>query len=152
MCVRDNTDNFEVRWLEQDYFARPRFLLTALSTFATIALILVAARVFSVISYNVALQTHEIGIRMALGAQTQQILRKVVGRGMRLILAGVAMGLLVSYFLARLLSSQIWGVPTTDFSTYAGVAFLALFVGLLACLVPARRASRVDLLVALRYE
>ena len=92
----------------------------------------VAAGVLCVISYTVVMRTHEIGIRMALGARSQQILRMVVGTGIRLILAGIAIGLFVSYFLTRLLSSQIWGVSTTDFSTYAGVAFLTLFVGILA--------------------
>jgi putative ABC transport system permease protein len=98
------------------------------------------------------MQTHEIGIRMALGAQTPQILRLVVRKGMRLISTGVAIGLFTSYFLTRLLSDQIWGVAATDPSTFAGVASLALLVGVLACLIPARRASRVDPLVALRYE
>jgi predicted lysophospholipase L1 biosynthesis ABC-type transport system permease subunit len=138
--------------LEHYYYARPRFLLMTLCTVAAIALLLVAVGIFSVISYTVVMQTHEIGIRMALGAQTPQILRLVMRKGMRLILAGVAIGLFVSYFLTRLLSNQIWGVSATDASTFAAVASLALFVGVLACLIPARRASRVDPLVALRYE
>jgi hypothetical protein len=138
--------------LEHYYYARPRFLLITLCTFAAIALLLVAAGVFSVISYTVAAQTHEIGIRMALGAQAAQVLGLVVTKGTWLILAGTAIGLFASHFLTRLLSSQIWGVSATDPSTFAAVAFLALFVGILACLIPARRATRVDPMVALRYE
>jgi ABC-type antimicrobial peptide transport system permease subunit len=138
--------------LEQDYFARPRFLLTTLCTFATIALLLVAAGIFSVISYNVALQTREIGIRMALGAKPSQVVALVLKKGTRLVLSGIGIGLFSSYFLTRLIASEVWGVSVTDPTTFASVAFLALLVGLLACLLPARRASRVDPMVALRYE
>jgi len=138
--------------LEHSYYARPRFLFITLCIFAAIALLLVAAGVFSVISYTVATQTHEIGIRMALGAQAEQILTLVVKKGMRLILFGILFGLFASYFLTRFLASQIWGVSTTDPSTFAAIAFLAFFVGILACLIPARRATRVDPIIALRYE
>jgi predicted permease len=138
--------------LEHYYYARPHFLLVTFSTFAAIALLLVAVGIFSVISYTVALKTHEIGIRMALGAQPTQVLILILRKGMRPILAGSACGLLASYFLTRLLASQIWGVSPTDPSTFAGVIALALVVGVLACSLPARRASRVDPLVALRYE
>jgi predicted permease len=138
--------------LEHYYFARPRFLFITLCTFAAIAIVLVAVGVFSVISYTVAMQAHEIGIRMALGAQATQILSLVVNQGMRLILCGILIGLFASYFLTRVLSSQIWGVSTTDPYTFAAIASLAFFVGILACLIPAHRASRVDPMVALRYE
>ena len=138
--------------LEQDYFSRPRFLFTTLCTFATIALLLVTAGIFSVISYNVALQTREIGIRMALGAQSTQVLGLVLKTGTRLVLLGISIGLFVSYFLTRLIASEVWGVSTTDPVTFCAVAFLALLVGLLACLIPARRASCVDPMVALRHE
>jgi putative ABC transport system permease protein len=138
--------------LDHYYFARPRFLLITLCTFTAVAFLLVAVGVFSVISYTVAAQTHEIGIRIALGARTTQILSLVVKRGLRLILTGILIGLFASYFLTRLLSSQIWGVSTTDLSTFATMASLALFVGSLACLVPARRATLVEPIVALRHE
>lgn len=138
--------------LDQDFFARPRFLLSTTGLFATIALLLVAAGIFSVISYNVALQTREIGIRLALGAQPTQVLGLVLRKGARLILAGVALGLLCSYFVTRLIATQVWGVSVTDPATFVSVAFLALLIGLLACLLPAHRASRVDPLIALRYE
>ena len=89
---------------------------------------------------------------MALGAQPTQVLTLILRKGMRPILAGIATGLLASYFLTRLLASQIWGVSPTDPSTFAAVVALALVVGVLACLFPARRASRVDPMIALRYE
>ncbi len=133
-------------------FARPRFLLTTLCAFAATALLLVAVGVFSVISYTVALQTHEIGLRMALGARPSQVLALVLKKGVRLVLAGIAIGLAASYFLTRLLTSQIWGVSTTDPSTIAVVVLLALVTGILAAALPARRAARVDPIVALRYE
>src|SRR5213075_1673749 len=133
--------------LEHDYYARPRFLLITLCTFAAIALLLVSVGVFSVISYTVATQTHEIGIRMALGAQASQILSLVVKNGMRIILSGILIGLFASYFLTRFLSSEVWGVSTTDPSTFAAVACLALFLGIVA-----HRATRVDPMIALRYE
>ena len=138
--------------LEHYYYARPRFLFITLCIFASIAFLLVAVGVFSVISYTVVMQTQEIGIRMALGAQTKQVLTMVVKKGVRIILTGVAIGLSGSYCLTRLLSSQIWGVSKTDPSTFAVAAALALFIGVLACLIPARRACRVDPLVALRCE
>ena len=138
--------------LEHSYYARPRFLFTTLCIFAAIALLLVGAGVFSVISYTVVAQTHEIGIRMALGAQPSQVLSLVLQKGMRLILSGIVIGLFASYFLARLLSSQIWGVSAADPSTFATIAVLAFLVGTLASLIPARRATRVDPMVALRHE
>jgi putative ABC transport system permease protein len=130
--------------LEHYYYARPRFLFITLCFFAAIALILVAIGIFSVISYTVVMQTHEIGIRMALGAQIRQILSMVVRKGVSLVLTGIATGLFASYFLTRLLSSQIWGVSQTDPYTFAVASSLALLIGVLACLLPAHRASRVD--------
>ena len=138
--------------LQQYYFAQPRFLFITLCTFATISLLLVAVGVFSVISYTVVMRTHEIGIRMALGAHAPQILSLVLNKGMRLILCGILIGLSASYFLTRFLASQIWGVSTTDPLTFAAIACITFFVGILACFIPARRASRVDPMVALRYE
>jgi putative ABC transport system permease protein len=138
--------------LERDYYAQPRFLFITLCVFASIALILVAVGIFSVIAYTVALQTHEFGIRIALGAQTTQILRLVLRKGLTLIFFGIATGFLASYFLTRLISTQIWGVSPTDPYTYASVCLLALLIGSSACLLPALRASRVDPWTALRSE
>jgi putative ABC transport system permease protein len=130
----------------------PRIPTPISATVAVIALLLVAVGVFSVISYTVVMQTHEIGIRMALGAHAPQILGFVLNKGIRLILSGILIGLFASYFLTRFLASQIWGVSTTDPFTFAAIACIAFVVGTLACFIPARRASRVDPMVALRYE
>jgi len=138
--------------LDRDYYAQPRFLFITLCIFAVIALILVSVGIFSVIAYTVAIQTHEFGIRIALGAQTREILNLVLKKGLRLIFVGIAIGLVASYFLTRLLSTQIWGVSPTDPYTYAAVSFLALLIGITACLLPALRASQVDPWTALRCE
>lgn len=109
---------------------------------------LVVIGVFSVMAYTVSLQTHEIGIRMALGAQQSNVRQMVLRKGTRLMIAGIVTGLLASFALTRLLASQIWGVSATDPLTFTVV----VGVGLVACLMPARRATHVDPLVALRYE
>ena len=138
--------------LDRDYYAQPRFLFITLCVFAAIALVLVAVGIFSVIAYTVAIQAHEFGIRIALGAQTAQILRLVLQKGLTLLAFGIAVGFLASYFLTRLISSQIWGVSATDPYTWAAVALLALLIGVSACLLPALRASQVDPWTALRCE
>jgi len=119
---------------------------------ASLALVLAVTGVYGVISYSVARRTHEVGIRMALGAGRRQILSLFVSQGMRLILIGLVTGLAGSLILTRLMSSLLFGVSTTDKTTFAVVAFGLLVVGLLACYIPARRATKVDPLVALRYE
>jgi ABC-type antimicrobial peptide transport system permease subunit len=103
-------------------------------------------------AYTVALQTHELGIRMALGAQRRDVLAMVLSEGLRLISTGMLIGVLASFGLTRFLASQLQGVSVTDPLTYCGVLLLFLAVGLVACLLPARRASHCDPLVALRYE
>jgi len=103
-------------------------------------------------AYTVALQTHEIGVRMALGAQHGNVLKMVLGRGLRLISAGILIGVLASLGLTRFLASQLSGVSATDPLTFFAVVTLFLAVGLLASLLPARRAAGIDPLVALRYE
>jgi ABC-type antimicrobial peptide transport system permease subunit len=108
--------------------------------------------VFSVMAYTVSLQTQEIGIRMALGAQQAGILNMVLRKGARLLVAGIILGLFASYGLTRFLASQIWGVSATDPWTFGAVVALVVGVGLAACYLPARRATQVDPLVALRYE
>jgi len=139
-------------YLEKFSYAQPRFGVASLGAFAGIGLMLVVIGVFSVMAYTVSLQTHEIGIRMALGAQQGNVLHMVLRKGMRLIAAGIVIGLVASFALTRLLASQIWGVSAMDPLTFSAVVAVVIAVGLVACLLPARRATRVDPLVALRYE
>jgi putative ABC transport system permease protein len=136
----------------RDFYRGPQFQLVTLVGFAGIGLALVVIGIFSVMAYNVSLQTHEIGIRMALGAQQANILRLVLLNGFRMVAAGIPVGLLFSYALTRLLASQISDVSATDPWTFAAVVTLVVVVGVAACLLPARRAARVNPLVALRYE
>jgi ABC-type antimicrobial peptide transport system permease subunit len=105
-----------------------------------------------VISYLVRQRTHEIGIRMALGAQRRDVVRMVLGEGLRVALLGVVVGIVAALGLTRLLTQMIFGVRTVDPLTFAGVAILLTFVAMVACYIPARRAMRVDPIVALRYE
>jgi putative ABC transport system permease protein len=139
-------------YLQRFDYAAPKFGLATLGTFAGIALLLAIVGIFGVMAYAVSVRTHEIGIRVALGAQRGEILKMILANGARLVAAGILIGLFASYALTRFLANQIWGVSTTDPWTFAAVAMLAVLAGLAACLLPARRATRVDPLVALRYE
>jgi len=136
----------------RQFYRGPQFQLATLASFAGIGLVLVVVGIFSVMAYTVSLQTHEIGVRMALGAQQTTILGHVLLNGFRLVAAGVLIGVLASCALMRFLASEISGVSTTDPWTFAAVIAMVVLVGLGACLLPARRAAQVDPLVALRYE
>jgi putative ABC transport system permease protein len=153
-------DRAEVFWifdplqdfLEEHTYATPEFGVTLAAPLAGTALLLVVIGVFSVMAYSVSLQTREIGVRIALGAQQAQILRMVLRRGSLLIITGTGIGLLASFAATRLLSTQIWGISATDPWTFGAVVALVIVAGLTACYLPARRATRVEPLVALRYE
>jgi ABC-type antimicrobial peptide transport system permease subunit len=138
--------------LISDSMASRRFSMILLVVFATLALVLASVGIYGVISYVVGQRSHEIGVRMALGARRRDILRLILGRGGKLAALGVAVGLAAALALTRLMSSLLYGVAATDPLTFVGVAILLTLVALAACYIPARRAARVDPNVALRYE
>jgi putative ABC transport system permease protein len=133
-------------------YAQPRFGFLLIAVFAGIGLILVTIGVYSVISYTTARRTREIGIRMALGAEPAGVERLVIANGLRLVCMGIALGLAGSYALSGIVASQLWGVSPHDSLTVVVVPAMILIVGVLACWIPARRATRVSPVVALRYE
>jgi len=132
--------------------SRERFNTLLLTVFAGLALALALVGIYGVMSYTVIQNTREIGVRLALGAQTRDVLKLVIGHGLALALIGVAIGVAGAFALTGLMSSLLFGVKATDPLTFIGVALLLMAVSLLACYLPARRASRVDPMVALRHE
>jgi putative ABC transport system permease protein len=146
---------FAVQTMQQavdDSISTRRLTLVLLGVFSALALILAAIGIYGVMAYSVALRTQEIGIRVALGAQQQDVLRLVLGQGARIVFFGVAIGLAAAAVLTRLLASLLFSVSASDPLTFAAVAVVLVAVALLACYVPARRALRVDPIIALRYE
>ncbi len=135
-----------------DSLAARRFSMILLGLFAALALLLSSVGIYGVIAYLVGQRTQEIGIRMALGAQQEDVLRMVLGEGATMAIAGIAIGLAAAYGLTREMTKMLYGVSATDPLTFAGVSVLLVGVALLACYIPARRATRVDPMVALRYE
>jgi putative ABC transport system permease protein len=135
-----------------DQLAADRVVAVLLSVFGASALLLAAIGIYGVVGYAVAQRTHEIGIRIALGADRQDILKLIVGQGMALIVVGAAIGLALALAATQLLKSLLFGVSATDPLTFVSVVIVLVGVALLACYLPARRAMKVDPLVALRYE
>jgi putative ABC transport system permease protein len=146
------TDLRTMETIKRAAVSQPRFNLTLLGVFGGLALLLSAAGVYGVTSYAVSQRTHEIGIRKAIGAQTSDVLRLVIGQGIKLIAIGVAIGLAASFAAAQVIKSLLFGVSATDPLTFVGVPLLLTFVALLACYLPARRATKVDPMIALRSE
>ncbi|MBA2502807.1 MAG: ABC transporter permease [Pyrinomonadaceae bacterium] len=154
-AVDRNQPVYNINTMEQTLaqsLATQRLSMTLLTFFAGVALLLAAIGIYGVLSYAVTQRTHEIGLRMALGAQRKDVLKLVVGQGMMLVVVGIIIGLVASFILMRLMASLLYGVSATDPVTFASVALLLAVVALLACYIPARRAMRVDPMIALRYE
>jgi len=135
-----------------DVVAEPRFQTLLLSLFGVIALVLVSVGIYGVVSYSVVQRTHEIGIRMALGAQPNSVLKLIIGQGVLLASFGIALGLLGAWAFSRLLRTFLFGVSATDPLSFGAAVLLLAAVVLLACYLPARRAARLEPLVALRSE
>jgi putative ABC transport system permease protein len=153
--IDPNQPIYNVRTMDEirgESVAPERLNLTLLSIFAGIALVLAIVGIYGVMSHTVTQRTHEIGIRMAVGAQPRDVFRLVIGQGMILALVGVAFGLAGAFGLTRLMAAMLFGVEPTDPATFAVISILLTLVAVLACYAPSRRATKVDPLVALRYE
>jgi putative ABC transport system permease protein len=132
--------------------SRPRFLTLLLALFSSVALVLAAVGLYGVISYSVAQRTSEIGIRISMGAQPGDVLKLILGQGLRLGVCGVSAGAAGAFLLTRLMRGLLFGINAFDPMTFAAMAAILLAVVILASYVPARRATKVDPMVALRYE
>jgi putative ABC transport system permease protein len=155
MKQEPNLPVYNVKMLEQyrrEYLSNERLRAAMFGGFGLLALVLASLGLYGALSYSVAQRTQEIGVRMALGARTGDVLRLVIEDGIRLTAIGVILGLAGAFAVARVLKSMFYGVSPTDPLTFIVIALLLTFVALAACWIPARRATKVDPLVALRYE
>jgi len=153
--IDPNQPLVRVRTMEENMaatVAQPRFRTWLIGIFAAVALVLAGVGVYGVMSYTVTQRTNEIGIRVTLGAQPQDVFRIVVGEGLRLAVLGVSSGIIAALALTRLLRSFLYGVSAYDPLTFGSVALLLTLVAAAACFFPARRATLVDPMIALRYE
>ena len=132
--------------------SQPRFYALLFVLFGATGLVLTVTGIYSVLSYTVSHHTREIGIRMALGAQARDVLKLIVGKGLLLTVIGVGLGLLGAWGVTRVMQTLLFGISATDWLTFTSVALMLMCVSLLATAIPARRATKVDPLVALRYE
>jgi len=132
--------------------SQPRFYTLLFGLFGATGLLLTVVGIYSVISYTVSHHTREIGIRMALGAKGTDVLKLILGKGLVLTLIGIGIGLVGAWGITRVMQSMLFGISTTDWVTFTAVAMFLTLVGLIATAIPARRAIRIDPLVALRYE
>ena len=136
----------------RDTVAPRKFNTLVLTLFSAIAMMLAALGIYGVMAYSVAQRTHEVGIRMALGAQKGDVLGLILRKGLILTLTGVAIGLAIALVLTRLMTTLLFGIAPTDATTFVAVSVLLIIVAMFACYIPARRATKVDPLVALHYE
>src|SRR5215510_3475965 len=147
-----NSDFRPLQELVDQAVSPRRFVTGLLGGFSLLALILACLGIYGVISYSVNQRTNELGIRLALGASLSAILRLIITQGVKLVLVGLFVGLVAAFALTRVLSGLLFGISTTDPSTFVGIAALLMFIALVACYIPARRATKVDPVIALRYE
>src|SRR5260370_25449474 len=154
-AIDPNQPIYNIRTMDEirsESVAPERLNLTLLTIFAGIALLLAVVGIYGVMSYTVTQRTHEIGIRMAIGAQPQDVFRMVIGQGMMLALIGVAFGLVGAFALTRLMTTMLFLVTPTDPATFAGIRVLLAADALVACYIPGRRATKNEPVVSLRYE
>jgi putative ABC transport system permease protein len=153
--IDPNQPIYDIRTMNEirsENVASERLNLTLLGLFAGVALLLAIVGIYGVMSYTVTQRTHEIGIRIAVGAQARDVFRLVIGQGMKLVIIGVTFGVLGAFGLTRLMAAMLFGTAPTDPTTFAGVALLLSAVALIACYLPGRRATKVDPVNSLRYE